>query len=118
MLERAVLADVSLAVDDGIEPSRYRRVANLEKDMIQGSLEDLRSAANGLIIGDALATRLGVQMGDSVIAVSPRGVSLQMKIVGIFHTGLVSLDQSAGYALLKVNQVLQAGQANTQAGAS
>jgi lipoprotein-releasing system permease protein len=98
--------DVSISVT-GIEPSRYRRVANLEKDMIQGSLEDLRSAANGLIIGDALATRLGVQMGDSVIAVSPRGVSLQMKIVGIFHTGLVSLDQSAGYALLKVNQVLQ-----------
>jgi lipoprotein-releasing system permease protein len=48
-----------------------------------------------------------VQLGDSVIAISPRGVSLQMKIVGIFHTGLVSLDQSAGYALLKVNQVLQ-----------
>jgi lipoprotein-releasing system permease protein len=91
----------------GIEPPRYRRIANLEKDMIAGSLDDLRSAANGLIIGDALATRLGVQMGDTVIAVSPRGVSLQMKIVGIFHTGLVSLDQSAGYALLKVNQVLQ-----------
>jgi lipoprotein-releasing system permease protein len=91
----------------GIEPARYRRVANIEKDMLQGSLEDLRSAANGLIIGQVLATRLGVQLGDSVIAVSPRGVSLQMKIVGIFHTGLVSLDQSAGYALLKVNQVLQ-----------
>ncbi|WP_198373007.1 ABC transporter permease [Roseomonas rosulenta] len=98
--------DVTISVT-GIEPARYRRVSNLQKDIIQGSLEDLRSAANGLIIGDALAVRLGVQLGDTVIAVSPRGVSLQMKIVGIFHTGLVSLDQSAGYALLKVNQVLQ-----------
>ncbi len=98
--------DVSISVT-GIEPARYRQVANLEKDMLQGRLEDLRSAANGLIIGDALAVRLGVQMGDSVIAVSPRGVSLQMKIVGIFHTGLVSLDQSVGYTLLKVNQTLQ-----------
>ncbi|WP_198375099.1 ABC transporter permease [Neoroseomonas rubea] len=98
--------DVSINVT-GIEPARYRRVANLEKDMLHGRLEDLRSAANGLIIGDALAVRLGVQMGDSVIAVSPRGVALQMKIVGIFHTGLVSLDQSAGYTLLKVNQTLQ-----------
>ena len=98
--------DVSISVT-GIEPARYRQVANLEKDMLQGRLEDLRSAANGLIIGDALATRLGVQMGDSVIAVSPRGVSLQMKIVGIFHTGLVSLDQTVGYTLLKVNQTLQ-----------
>jgi lipoprotein-releasing system permease protein len=98
--------DVSITVT-GIDPVRYRRVSNLQKDMIQGSLEELRSAANGLIIGDALAQRLGVQLGDTVIAVSPRGVSLQMKIVGIFHTGIVSLDQSTGYALLKVNQVLQ-----------
>jgi lipoprotein-releasing system permease protein len=98
--------DVTITVT-GIEPAAYARVANLQKDMIHGRLEDLRSAANGLIIGAALATRLGVQMGDTVIAVSPRGVSLQMKIVGIFHTGLVALDQSAGYALLKVNQTLQ-----------
>ncbi|MBR0671730.1 ABC transporter permease [Neoroseomonas soli] len=98
--------DVTITVT-GIDPVRYRRVANLAKDIIQGSLEELRSAANGLIIGDTLAQRLGVQLGDTVIAVSPRGVTLQMKIVGIFHTGLVALDQSTGYALLKVNQVLQ-----------
>jgi lipoprotein-releasing system permease protein len=30
-----------------------------------------------------------------------------MKVVGIFRTGLVNLDQSAGYALLKVSQTLQ-----------
>lgn len=98
--------DLSVTIT-GIDPERYRRVANLEKDMTQGRLEDLRSAANGLIIGSTLAFRLGVQVGDTVIAVSPRGVTLQMKIVGIFHTGLVALDQTQGYALLKVNQVLQ-----------
>ena len=98
--------DVTITVT-GIDPERYRRVANLEKDMLQGRLDDLRAAANGLIIGDSLAQRLGVQMGDTVVAVSPRGVSLQMKVVGIFHTGLVTLDLSAGYTLLKVNQILQ-----------
>ena len=98
--------DVSITVT-GIDPARYARVANIAKDMLHGRLEDLRSTANGLIIGDTLAMRLGVQMGDTVVAVSPRGVSLQMKIVGIFHTGLATLDQSAGYVLLKVNQVLQ-----------
>ncbi|HWT08265.1 MAG TPA: ABC transporter permease [Roseomonas sp.] len=98
--------DVSITVT-GIDPARYARVSNIEKDMLHGRLEDLRSTANGLIIGDGLALRLGVQMGDTVVAISPRGVSLQMKVVGIFHTGLVALDQSAGYVLLKVNQVLQ-----------
>ncbi|MBR0648097.1 ABC transporter permease [Roseomonas terrae] len=98
--------DVSVSVT-GIDPVRYARVANIGKDMLHGRLDDLRSTANGLIIGDALALRLGVEMGDTVVAVSPRGVSLQMKIVGIFHTGIATLDQGAGYMLLKVNQVLQ-----------
>lgn len=98
--------DVSITVT-GIDPPRYTRVSNIEKDMLHGRLDDLRSTANGIIIGDGLALRLGVQLGDTVVAISPRGVSLQMKIVGIFHTGLVTLDQSAGYVLLKVNQVLQ-----------
>ena len=98
--------DVSITVT-GVDPARYARVSNIEKDMLRGRLDDLRSTANGLIIGDSLALRLGVQLGDTVVAVSPRGVSLQMKIVGLFHTGLATLDQSAGYVLLKVNQVLQ-----------
>ncbi|MEO3474859.1 ABC transporter permease [Roseomonas sp. CAU 1739] len=98
--------DVSITVT-GIDPTRYARVSNIEKDMLAGRLEDLRSTANGLIIGDTLALRLGVQLGDTVVAISPRGVSLQMKIVGLFHTGLATMDQSAGYVLLKVNQVLQ-----------
>lgn len=98
--------DVTITVT-GVDPARYGRVSNIEKDMLSGRLEDLRSTANGLIIGDSLALRLGVSLGDTVVAVSPRGVSLQMKVVGLFHTGLATLDQSAGYVLLKVNQVLQ-----------
>lgn len=98
--------DVSVTVT-GVDPTRYARVSNIEKDMLSGRLEDLRSTANGLIIGDSLALRLGVQLGDTVVAVSPRGVSLQMKVVGLFHTGLATMDQSSGYVLLKVNQVLQ-----------
>ncbi|MBW6399228.1 ABC transporter permease [Roseomonas sp. HJA6] len=98
--------DVSITVT-GIDPTRYARVSNIEKDMLRGRLGDLRATANGLIIGDSLALRLGVQMGDTVVAISPRGVSLQMKVVGIFHTGLATLDQTSGYVLLKVNQVLQ-----------
>ncbi|MBR0667449.1 ABC transporter permease [Roseomonas hellenica] len=98
--------DVSATVT-GIDPQRYVQVANLGKDMTQGRIEDLRSTANGLIIGVGLAQRLGVVLGDTVNAVSPRGVALQMKIVGIFRTGIVGLDQGQGYSLLKVNQILQ-----------
>jgi lipoprotein-releasing system permease protein len=98
--------DVSASLT-GIDPARHRRVSNIEKDMIAGRLEDLRAAANGIIIGEALAFKLGVQMGDTIAAISPAGVVLSMKVVGLFRTGIQNVDQASGFALLKVNQVLQ-----------
>ncbi|PWS38401.1 ABC transporter permease [Falsiroseomonas bella] len=98
--------DVS-AVITGIDPARHVRVSNIEKDMTAGRLEDLRSTANGIVIGEGLAFKLGVKMGDTISAVSPSGVALSMKVVGLFRTGIQQVDQSNGFALLKVNQVLQ-----------
>jgi lipoprotein-releasing system permease protein len=91
----------------GIDPARHVRVSNIGKDITAGSLEDLRITANGLVIGEALAVKLGVQLGDTISAISPVGVALSMKIVGLFRTGIQTVDQSHGFALLKVSQVLQ-----------
>jgi lipoprotein-releasing system permease protein len=98
--------DVSASLT-GIDPLRHARVSNIEKDMIAGRLEDLRTTANGIIIGDGLAWKLGAQLGDTITAVSPAGVTLSMKIVGLFRTGIQNVDQASGFTLLKVNQVLQ-----------
>jgi lipoprotein-releasing system permease protein len=98
--------DVSASIT-GIDPARHRRVSNIEKDMVAGSLEELRATANGIVIGEGLAIRLGVQLGDTIGAVSPAGVALSMKVVGLFRTGVQALDQQYGYSLLKVSQVLQ-----------
>jgi lipoprotein-releasing system permease protein len=98
--------DVSASIT-GIDPARHGRISNIEKDMVVGRLDDLRSSANGIIIGEGLAWKLGVQLGDSITAVSPAGVALSMKVVGLFRTGIQTVDQSTGFALLKVNQVLQ-----------
>lgn len=98
--------DVSATLS-GIDPARQARVSNIAKDMVAGRLEDLRTTANGLIIGTGLATRLGAAPGDTVNAVSPAGTLLPMKIVGTFRTGLTALDNQQGYVLLKVGQVLQ-----------
>jgi len=98
--------DVSASVT-GIDPARHSRVSNIEKDMVAGSLGDLRSTANGIVIGEGLAFKLGVSLGDTITAVSPAGVTLSMKVVGLFRTGIQNVDQAFAYSLLKVNQVLQ-----------
>jgi len=90
----------------GIEPKGERRVSDIEKDMTAGSLNDLNAVANGIILGRGLADRLGVDMGSTLTVSSPAGVLLKMKVVGLYFTGIVVLDQSRGYALLKRVQVL------------
>ncbi|MCX8133237.1 MAG: ABC transporter permease [Roseococcus sp.] len=98
--------DVS-AVLTGIDPERHRRVSNIEKDMVAGRLEDLRASANGIILGAELARRLGLGVGDTLGALSPAGVMLSMKVVGLFRTGIQTVDQGNAFILLTVQQVLQ-----------
>jgi lipoprotein-releasing system permease protein len=90
----------------GIEPARERRVSNLEHDLIVGNLDDLFTVANGVILGEGLAEKLGAVTGDTITALSTAGVVMKMKIVGIFATGITQMDNGQSYALLKKAQVL------------
>jgi lipoprotein-releasing system permease protein len=91
----------------GIIPRQERHISKLEKDLTAGQLEDLETAPNGIIIGAGLAKNLGAGMGDRLIAVSPQGVLLQVKIVGLLDTGIVAIDDAQAYMLLKKAQILQ-----------
>lgn len=95
----------------GIEPERERRVTKIERDLTVGELDELRTVANGIILGEGLAYKIGVFPGDSVNAVSPKGVIMRMKVVGLFRTGITTMDNGLAYALLKKAQVL-AGRTN------
>jgi lipoprotein-releasing system permease protein len=91
----------------GIEPDRERLVTRIDKDIVQGSLDSLKTAANGIILGRGLARRLALEMNDTVTVTSPTGVIMRMKVVGISHTGVLAFDEVSAYVLLKKNQVLQ-----------
>ncbi len=91
----------------GIEPEHERRVSQLEKDLIAGHLNALYSAANGIILGDGVARKVGAELNDTLSVISPAGVVLKMKVVGIFRTGITPIDNFESYALLKKAQILQ-----------
>lgn len=91
----------------GIVPQRERLVSNLETNLVAGALEALDRAANGVILGTGLADRLGAAVGNTLTATSPTGTLLRMKVVGLSRSGVVALDNSESYALLKKVQVLQ-----------
>ncbi|MDH3472276.1 MAG: ABC transporter permease [Rhodospirillales bacterium] len=91
----------------GIDPARERLVSKLERDLTAGGLDDLYTTANGIILGSGLAAKVGAALGDTLTVLSTAGVILKMKVVGLFETGIVNLDNFQAYALLKKVQVLQ-----------
>ena len=91
----------------GIEPDRERLVTRIDKDIVKGSLDALKTAGNGIILGRGLARRLALEMNDTVTVTSPTGVIMRMKVVGISHTGVLAFDEVNAYVLLKKNQILQ-----------
>jgi lipoprotein-releasing system permease protein len=98
--------DVPIALY-GIEPERERRVTNIEADLTAGTLDDLRSTANALIVGVGVADKLGAKLDDTVTVVAPTGLTRSMKITGLLRSGLSSVDNSQGYALLKTVQAIE-----------
>ena len=98
--------DLSVTVV-GIDVDAERLVSTIDDDMREGSLDDLNTTANGLVVGDGVLDRLGAKMGDLVTVTSPVGVVRKFKIVGSFHTGAVANDNGLGYTLLKTAQVIQ-----------
>ena len=98
--------DLSVTVV-GIDVDAERLVSTIDDDMREGSLDDLNTTADGLVVGEGVLDRLGAKVGDLVTVTSPVGVVRKFKIVGSFHTGAVANDNGLGYTLLKTAQVIQ-----------
>ncbi|RAU21362.1 ABC transporter permease [Paramagnetospirillum kuznetsovii] len=97
--------DLSVNVT-GIDPPRERKVTHIEKDLLSGTLDALYTTSNGIILGEGVAAKAGIRSGDLISAVSPTGVLLKMKVVGIFRSNITLMDNFEVYVLLKKAQVL------------
>ncbi len=91
----------------GIDPNREPKVSTLAAKMRQGTLSSLYRATNAIIIGDRMAERLGARIGANITVQGERG-RLGAQVVGIFHTGVRSIDENAVYVLVKTAQILAA----------
>ena len=90
----------------GVRPKQELQVSKIGEDIRQGAFEDLGTTANGLVLGDKAAERLGATLGDTVTLTSANGVAKRFKIVGLFHSGVTSSDEGLAYAPLKAVQIL------------
>ncbi|MGB3809941.1 MAG: ABC transporter permease [Parvibaculum sp.] len=105
LIVRYANKDVSASVA-GIDPEKEKLLTKVEEDMKEGSLMRLRTTADGIVIGQGMATKLGLNLDDLATVISPTGLVKPMKVVGIFHMGNLLLDEGQVYVLLKNAQVL------------
>lgn len=90
----------------GVDPEIEARVSTIESNLRVGHLRNLQTTQGGVIIGEDLAVRLGVGMGDVVAATSVAGTTRSLKVVGLFKRGQTGIADSAGYVLLREAQSL------------
>ena len=76
----------------GIDPRLEVSVSKLASQMREGQLTDLSKAANGIIIGQALAEKLAVKNGNTVLLGGGQGDQTSATVVGIFRSGLKRVD--------------------------
>ncbi len=105
----------------GVDPDREGEVSDLEKNLVQGSLEmleDLESSSgkprrDGIILGKELAHRLRVQRDDAVAMVSPASRVTPMglipkiklfQVVGLFESGMFEYDSNLAFISIRSAQ--------------
>jgi len=80
----------------GIIPEEEKKISELSQKMVQGELTALKPGGFGIVLGEDLANRLGVNLGDKVtvvtpeVSLTPAGVVPRFKrftVVGIFRAG-------------------------------
>ncbi len=94
----------------GILPEEEARAVGLGSRLKQGTLDELQPGKFRIILGSALATELGVTVGQNVVLMAPDGSATPVGFVprqrrftvsGIFESGMYEYDR--GLALVHMN---------------
>ncbi len=100
----------------GIIPEREANVANLEKIVKTGSLEELSFTPNGIILGDLLAKDLRVKYRSRMDLVTEKGEIFPVIVLGTFQSGFSEFDRTIGYINLRLAQRIEGISASTVSG--
>lgn len=90
----------------GIEPEDQEAVNEIDTYIQDGRVYDLYSSGGAMLLGSGIADLLGVKKGDTVNIKLRDGETRPLKIVGIFKTGVTTIDYSRAYTLISVAQQL------------
>lgn len=100
---------------NGMIPADMKDLTTIEENMKVGSVDDLISNRNGIIVGAELCRRLMLEVGDNITLTASTGQVRTFKIVGIFQTGSLAYDDQQAFTDIKRVQAMmnKSNRANT-----
>lgn len=99
-------------VMQGIQVDAHDSVLHINDDIVEGSFRDLEVSSNSVVVGDALAEKLDVEIGDTIDASFPEANPAALKVVGIYDSGtpldetMAITSQSTAQGFLDVSNVV------------
>jgi lipoprotein-releasing system permease protein len=90
----------------GVDIVKENQIFRVSDYMIKGDLLKLRTITNGIILGTGLADKLGAKLNDNINVISPLGVTLEMKVVGIHMSGITEADNTRAFINIRNAQKL------------
>ncbi len=86
----------------GIEPALETQVTKLKQYIIKGSIDNL--GQNAVIVGKELALSLGLGLNSGLTFYSPLGKPYNLKVAGIFNSGMYDYDMNLVFMPLALAQ--------------
>ena len=90
----------------GIQPAKEARLFHFNEYITSGNAENLDKIANSIVLGKGLADKLMASIGDNVQISTSKGTRFQLKVVGIFQSGIKDYDAIQSYTSIKTVQTI------------
>jgi lipoprotein-releasing system permease protein len=98
-------------VINGIDVEAESKLFFFNDYITEGKAPDLKNVSNSIVLGKGLAAKLLANIGDVIQVTTPRGEIFQLKVVGLFQSGIMELDKTQSYAAIGTTQKIL-GKAN------
>jgi len=98
-------------VINGIDVDAESKLFHYNDYIIEGTGQDIKNVTNAIVLGKELAKKLLANLGDIVQVTTAKGEIFQLKVVGVFQSGIMEFDRTQSYASINTTQKLL-GKAN------
>ena len=96
----------------GIIPEKEAQIANLTRNILTGSLNELIYTKDGILLGNGMAKKLKAKYHDIISVTGESGKIFKLRVVGTFASGFSAVDDNNSFVNLRMAQTINDFSAN------